>query len=64
MEFSPSTQVEKLAGWETIPESDRAPLRPMVKKVPSNGRSGMNFLLFKLQVGPYLFLPPSFILLG
>ncbi|PON62587.1 Poly [ADP-ribose] polymerase [Parasponia andersonii] len=40
IEVSPSTQVEKLAGWETLPASDQAAVRPLVKKVSSNGKSG------------------------
>ncbi|ONH93347.1 hypothetical protein PRUPE_8G227600 [Prunus persica] len=40
MELSPSTEVEKLSGWETLPVADQAAVRALVKKVPSNARGG------------------------
>ncbi|PQQ17792.1 poly [Prunus yedoensis var. nudiflora] len=49
MELSPSTEVEKLSGWETLPVADQAAVRALVKKVPSNARGGMKFILFLLQ---------------
>ncbi|KAM1539365.1 hypothetical protein FF1_004080 [Malus domestica] len=36
MELSPSIEVEKLPGWETLPVSDQEAVRALVKKVPSN----------------------------
>ncbi|CAN6684492.1 unnamed protein product [Malus baccata var. baccata] len=36
MELSPSIEVEKLSGWETLPVSDQEVVRALVKKVPSN----------------------------
>lgn len=40
MESSPSTRVEKLLGWETLPASDQAALQSLVKEVPSSAKSG------------------------
>ncbi|CAK9323528.1 unnamed protein product [Citrullus colocynthis] len=34
MEHSPSTQVEKLAGWQNLPPSDQAAVSALVKKPP------------------------------
>lgn len=52
MGSSPSTQVEKLSGWETLPTSDQVAVRSLVKEVPSSAKSGMEFLLFQ-----YAFVP-------
>ncbi|XP_022145931.1 poly [ADP-ribose] polymerase 1 isoform X2 [Momordica charantia] len=35
MEQSPSTQVEKLAGWQSLPASDQAAVSALIKKLPS-----------------------------
>ncbi|KAL5796559.1 hypothetical protein ACOSQ2_001379 [Xanthoceras sorbifolium] len=40
LELSPSTQVEKLSGWESLSVSDQAAVHAMVKKVPSTAKSG------------------------
>ncbi|KAL4362846.1 hypothetical protein GQ457_04G027370 [Hibiscus cannabinus] len=35
LELSPTTQVEKLPGWESLPSSDQATISALVKKVPA-----------------------------
>lgn len=40
MGSSPSTQVEKLSGWDTLPTSDQVAVRSLVKEVPSRTKSG------------------------
>ncbi|XP_062080552.1 poly [ADP-ribose] polymerase 1 [Humulus lupulus] len=40
MDFSPSTQVEKLSGWDTLPTSDQEAVLALIKKVPSKVKSG------------------------
>ena len=36
MELSPTTQVEKLSGWNTLPGSDQAAVLALFEKVPSS----------------------------
>ncbi|GMP99507.1 hypothetical protein CsSME_00046950 [Camellia sinensis var. sinensis] len=38
MELSPTTQVEKLSGWDSLSASDQLAVRALVKKVPSSSK--------------------------
>ncbi|KAF3957398.1 hypothetical protein CMV_017586 [Castanea mollissima] len=40
LELSPSTQVEKFSGWESLSASDQAVICALTKKVPSTAKSG------------------------
>ncbi|KAJ0053580.1 hypothetical protein Pint_01762 [Pistacia integerrima] len=40
LKVSPSVQVEKLSGWESLSVSDQAAVRALVKKVPSTAKNG------------------------
>ncbi|TXG63792.1 hypothetical protein EZV62_010786 [Acer yangbiense] len=41
LELSPSTQVEKLPGWDSLSVSDQAAVSAMVMKAPSTAKSGI-----------------------
>ncbi|XP_010038006.2 poly [ADP-ribose] polymerase 1 [Eucalyptus grandis] len=40
MKISPSVQLDKISGWDSLPVSDQAPLIDLVKSVPSAAKSG------------------------
>uniref|UniRef100_A0A5B7AK50 Putative poly(ADP-ribose) polymerase 1 n=1 Tax=Davidia involucrata TaxID=16924 RepID=A0A5B7AK50_DAVIN len=40
MESSPTTQVEKLSGWDSLSASDQAAVHALVKKAPSSTKGG------------------------
>lgn len=44
LDLSPTTEVEKLPGWENIPSSDQASISALVKKVPA-AKKGMGFTI-------------------
>lgn len=41
MNLYPSTEVEKLTGWESLSAADQENVEALVKKVPSAAKNGM-----------------------
>lgn len=49
MELSPSTEVEKVSGWENLSSSDQATVCALVKKVPA-AKNGMGFSIIGFRI--------------
>lgn len=59
MEISPTAQLEKFSGWDSLTASDRATLLSLIKKNPSTSK-GSTFDLVKL-IGFFIFVTHTFV---
>lgn len=54
LEMSPSTELESLSGWRSIPDSDQVTLLPLVKKAPPAAKTGKSLKVFGNEMSSLL----------